>query len=199
MINDLVEQAERSQKIIRNLLEFARERDLTTHLYPVKDIIEETLQLVSNQLKLSKVKVARRFAPNLPPVSGDKQQLTQVFLNLILNAVDAMPTGGTLTIETTPARKGDYLQADFTDTGTGIPPHVQSHIFDPFFTMKSQGKGTGLGLSVSLEIIRKHGGDIRLCSRVDKGSTFSVLLPLAKIPAKISESHKAKSHYAMFP
>jgi len=187
MVNDLVEQAERSRKIIRNLLEFARERELTTHLYPVKDLIEETLQLVSNQLKLSKVKVARRFAPNLPPVSGDKQQLTQVFLNLILNAIDAMPKGGTLTIETTAARKGDYLQADFTDTGTGIPPHVQSHVFDPFFTTKSQGKGTGLGLSVSLEIIRKHGGDIRLCSKVDKGSTFSVLLPMAKIPANILE------------
>lgn len=185
MVNDLVEQAERSQRIIRNLLEFARERELTTHLYPVKDLIEETLQLVSNQLKLSKVKVARRLAPNLSPVSGDKQQLTQVFLNLILNAIDAMPGGGTLTIETTPADEKDYLKANFTDTGTGIPPHVQSHIFDPFFTTKSQGKGTGLGLSVSLEIVRKHGGDIRLCSQVDQGSTFSVLLPTTKIPANI--------------
>ncbi len=187
MVKDLVEQAERSRKIVRNLLEFARERELSTQLYPVKELIEETLQLVNNQLKLSKVKVARRFTENLPPVSGDKQLLTQVFLNLILNAVDAMPEGGTLTIATAGLDSGDCLKADFTDTGAGIPPHVQPHIFDPFFTTKSQGKGTGLGLSVSLEIVRKHGGDIRLCSQVGKGSTFSVILPVAKIPAIIPE------------
>jgi len=187
MVKDLVEQAERSRKIVRNLLEFARERELSTNLYPVKELIEETLQLVNNQLKLSKVKVVRRFTENLPPVSGDKQLLTQVFLNLILNAIDAMPEGGTLTVQTAPLNSGDCLTVDFADTGAGIPTHVQPHIFDPFFTTKSQGKGTGLGLSVSLEIIRKHGGDIRLSSQNNKGSTFSVILPTAKIPAIIPE------------
>ncbi|MBW1996321.1 MAG: HAMP domain-containing protein [Deltaproteobacteria bacterium] len=186
MIKDLVEQAERSQKIVRNLLEFARDREIVTNLYKVEDLLEETLQFASNQLKLSKVKVVRNFPPNLPPVSGDKQQLTQVFLNLILNAIDAMPDGGTITIETVIVKEGDYLRIDFTDTGTGIPAHVQSHIFDPFFTTKSQGKGTGLGLPVSLEIIRKHGGDIQVSSQIGKGSTFSVLLPVAKVPAEIS-------------
>jgi len=194
MVNDLVEQAERSQKIIRNLLEFARDRDIITHLYQLEDLIEETLQLVSNQLKLSKVRVVRKFAANLPPVSGDKQQLTQVFLNLVLNAIDAMPNGGTLCIETVIVKEGDYLRVDFTDTGAGIPAHVQPHIFDPFFTTKSQGRGTGLGLSVSLEIIRKHGGDIRVCSQVDKGSTFSVLLPMAKVPAKILKTSHNSHH-----
>lgn len=187
MIKDLVEQAERSQKIVRNLLEFARDREIVTNLYRVEDLLQETLQFASNQLKLSKVKVVRKFAPNLPPVSGDKQQLTQVFLNLILNAIDAMSEGGTITIETVLVKEGDYLRIDFTDTGTGIPAHVQSHIFDPFFTTKSQGKGTGLGLSVSLEIIRKHGGDIQVSSQVGKGSTFSVVLPVAKVPAEISD------------
>ncbi len=187
MINDLVEQAGRSQKIIRNLLEFAREREIDTNLFQLDHILEETLQLVSNQLKLSKVKIERRFAPNLGPVSGDKQQLIQVFLNLTLNAIDAMPDGGALLIETNTIREGGYLKVDFTDSGNGIPDHVKPHIFDPFFTTKSQGKGTGLGLSVSLGIIRKHGGDIRVESQMNEGSTFSVLLPMAKIPAGIIE------------
>jgi two-component system NtrC family sensor kinase len=152
-------------------------------LFQLDDILEESLQLVTNQLKLYKVKIKRRFASNLEPVSGDKQQLIQVFLNLALNAIDAMPDGGTLIIETATVKEGDYLKVDFTDSGMGIPDHVKPHIFDPFFTTKSQGKGTGLGLSVSLGIIRRHGGDIRVSSQMNKGSTFTVLLPVAKIPA----------------
>jgi signal transduction histidine kinase len=183
MIHDLVEQADRSQKIIRNLLEFAREREIDTHLFQLDEIIEESLQLVTNQLKLYKIKVERRFSPNLGPISGDKQQLAQVFLNLALNAIDAMPNGGSLTIETDTIREDSYLKVDFTDSGTGIADHIKPHIFDPFFTSKPQGKGTGLGLSVSLGIIRKHGGDILVDSRIDEGTTFSVLLPMAKIPS----------------
>jgi two-component system NtrC family sensor kinase len=183
MIKDLVDEADRSQKIIRNLLEFAREQEIDTQLLQLDDILEESLQLVANQLKLYKVKVERRFANNLGPISGDKQQLTQVFLNLALNAIDAMPDGGTLTIETDAIREGSFLKVDFTDSGTGIADHIKPHIFDPFFTSKPQGKGTGLGLSVSLGIIRKHGGDILMNSRIDEGTTFSVLLPMAKIPS----------------
>jgi len=188
MVTDLVEQAERSQKIVRNLLDFAREGEITTYLFQLKDILAETLQLVSNELKLSKVKVNQRFNPTLPPVSGDKQQLRQVFLNLVLNAIDAMPNGGTLTIETNATREGDYIRTDFTDTGIGIPGYVLPNIFDPFFTTKSRSKGTGLGLSVSLGIIQNHGGDIRVSSQENKGSTFSVLLPMAKVPAKILDA-----------
>ena len=187
MINDLVEQAERSQKIIRNLLEFARENEIDTSLLQLNDILEESLQLVTNQLKLCRVKIERRFASNLEPVSGDKQQLIQVFLNLALNAIDALPDGGTLTIETNTIKEGGYIKAAFTDSGIGIPDHVKPHIFDPFFTTKTQGKGTGLGLSVSLGIIRKHGGDIRVDSQMSKGTTFTVLLPTAQIPADIIE------------
>ncbi len=183
MINDLVEQAGRSQKIIKNLLEFAREREIDTSLYQIDEILEESLQLVTNQLKLYKVKIERRFASNLEPISGDKQQLVQVFLNLALNAIDAMPTGGTLIIETGAIREGGYLKIDFMDSGSGIPDHVKPHIFDPFFTTKPQGKGTGLGLSVSLGIVRRHEGDIRVSSQMNRGSTFTVLLPVAKIPA----------------
>jgi signal transduction histidine kinase len=187
MINDLVEQAGRSQKIIRNLLEFARETEINSDLLQLDDILEEALQLVTNQLKLSKVKIERRLASNIESISGDKQQLTQVFLNLALNAIDAMPDGGTLIIETNTSREGGYIKIAFSDNGLGIPDDVKPHIFDPFYTTKSQGKGTGLGLSVSLGIIRKHGGDIQVDSQINVGTTFTVLLPIAKKPAQALE------------
>jgi two-component system NtrC family sensor kinase len=181
MANDLVDQAQRSQKIVRNLLDFARESEMKTELFQVRDLIEEVLRLTTNQMKLSKVKPNRQFADNLPPIHGDKAQLNQVFLNIVLNAVDAMPQGGVLTVKT--GVNQEYLKVDVSDTGVGIPEHILNSIFDPFFTTKSTGKGTGLGLSVSLGIIRKHGGDIQVKSIPNEGTTFTVLLPTAKVPA----------------
>ncbi len=186
MAKDLVDQAQRSQKIIRNLLDFARESEMKTELLQVKDLIEEVLRLASNQIKLSKVKLIRKYAANLPAIHGDKPQLNQVFLNIVLNAMDAMPKGGVLTIST--GLNQEYLIVEVSDSGVGVPEHILSNIFDPFFTTKATGKGTGLGLSVSLGIVRKHGGDIRVKSRINEGTTFTVLLPTAKVPAKISTS-----------
>jgi two-component system NtrC family sensor kinase len=186
MVKDLLEQAERSRVIVRNLLDFARESEMATGLLKIEDVIEEILQLTSNQFKLSKVKVVRQFTSNLPPFHGDRQQIDQVFVNLVLNAIDAMPEGGTLTVTAKLADDRDYIRVDIADTGVGIPEHELSSIFDPFFTSKPTGKGTGLGLSVSLGIVQKHGGDIRVRSLPNKGTTFSVLLPTAKIPTKFS-------------
>jgi signal transduction histidine kinase len=191
MINDLVEQAERSRRIVRNLLDFARENEIHPSLVQPEALIQETLQLVGNQLKLSKVKVDFCIPENLPPVYGDKQQLRQVFLNLILNAIDAMSQGGTLSILLYKTDGDNDLKIDFKDTGCGIPEHVLPNIFDPFFTTKATSRGTGLGLSVSLGIARKHGGDIRVTSRVNEGSTFSILLPQAKVPASLPEERKS--------
>ncbi len=181
MAKDLVDQAQRSQKIVRNLLDFARESEMKTELFQVKDLIEEVLRLTTNQMKLAKVKLKRQFADNLPAIHGDKAQLNQVFLNIVLNAVDAMPKGGVLTIKT--GVNQEYLKIDVSDNGVGIPEHILNSVFDPFFTTKSTGKGTGLGLSVSLGIIRKHGGDIQVRSVLNEGTTFTVLLPTAKVPA----------------
>jgi two-component system NtrC family sensor kinase len=186
MVKDLLEQADRSRMIVRNLLDMARESEMKTDLLQVHDLIEEVLQLTSNQIKLSKVKVDRRFATNLPAFHGDRQQINQVFLNLVLNAIDAMPDGGVLTVTTGFAEERDYTKVEISDTGAGIPEHVLLNVFDPFFTTKPTGKGTGLGLSVSLGIIRKHGGDIRVRSKMNEGTTFTVLLPTAKVPARIS-------------
>lgn len=187
MVNDLVTESERAQRIVRNLLDFARES--TTQLQPLdpQRLVEETLRLAANQIKLTKVKVRGEMDSNLPSVYGDFQQLTQVFLNIVLNALDAMPEGGALTIGIRTSKARDQIEIDFTDTGIGMPDHVLANVFDPFFTTKSGAKGTGLGLSVSLGIIRQHGGDIVVKSEPGAGTTFTVQLPVAMVPAMITD------------
>jgi signal transduction histidine kinase len=188
MAHDLLNQAERSQKIVRNLLDFARESEISTELLQTNELIEATLQLAHNQIKLANVKITKSFASNLPPIHGDRQQLNQVFLNIVLNALDAMPRGGILDITTYLVPEGEFIGVNFADQGTGIPEHILPNIFDPFFSTKRGGRGTGLGLSVSLGIVRKHGGEIRVKSQINKGSTFTITLPVAKVPALIHAS-----------
>lgn len=189
MVDDLVSQAERSQKIVRNLLDFAREGEIEHELLEVGKIIQETLALTANQIKLRSVKAKVEIAPNLPLIYGDKQHLSQVFFNLILNALDAMHPGGQLEIGAKRADAPAFLEVCVTDTGTGIPEHAIGSVFDPFFTTKPTGKGTGLGLSVSLGIVKKHGGNIRVKSVVNEGTTFTVLLPISTIPVDMASMH----------
>jgi signal transduction histidine kinase len=190
MANDLLKQSERAQRIIRNLLDFAREGKIQASAHEVQDIIEDTLRLAANQIKLSTVKVKGEIAPNLPPIYADEQQLKQVFLNIVLNALDAMAEGGTLNICCDNTKDREHVCIEFTDTGVGIPEHKISDIFNPFFTTKPGAKGTGLGLAVSLGIINQHGGDIKVKSQVGKGTTFSVTLPVAKVPADIPDDDR---------
>ncbi len=180
MVNDLVEQAERSQKIVRNLLDFAREQEITTEKLDLGAILHRTGSLAANQIKLSGARLQIEIPDHLPSIHGDKQSLSQVFLNLLLNAVDAVGKGGLVTISAAAAREPGYVHVQVSDNGQGIPPHILPYIFDPFFTTKS--RGTGLGLSVSLGIVRQHGGDIKVESNSGRGSTFIVLLPAAMIP-----------------
>jgi signal transduction histidine kinase len=190
MANDLVTQSERAQKIVRNLLDFARESEIESEAHAVEKLIEDTLHLATNQIKLAKVKVKGDLAPNLPPVYGDRGQLEQVFLNIVLNTLDAMPKGGTLSISCNTTSDREQVSVEFTDTGVGIPEQRISDIFNPFFTTKPDAKGTGLGLSVSLGIIRQHGGDMKVRSTVGQGTTFSVFLPIAKVPADIPDDDR---------
>ncbi|MEW6443756.1 MAG: ATP-binding protein [bacterium] len=187
MIHDLAMQAERAGRIVRNLLDFARESEMQSALLDVSKLVDETLQLASNEIKLKKVRVRLGVPDNLPPIYGDHQHLSQVFLNLILNALDAMASGGLLEIDVAKGSDPGFLAVRVRDTGDGIPEHVLPYIFDPFFTTKHPGKGTGLGLSVSLGIIKKHGGDIRVASRVGEGTVFTVLLPITAIPAELTK------------
>ncbi|MFQ5657254.1 MAG: nitrogen regulation protein NR(II), partial [Candidatus Methylomirabilales bacterium] len=134
-------------------------------------------------LGLKNVIVTTRLAADLPPVLGDAHQLQQVFLNLIVNALDAMPDGGELTVETDPVepyvaqKNSRWVRVQIADTGYGVATDDQKRIFEPFFTTKDLGSGTGLGLAVCQKIIKAHGGTIELESQVGRGTTFTILLP----------------------
>ena len=185
MIGDVVNEAGRSKKIISNLLDFARESGSQLEPLDLVHLLKETINLASNQIKLSGIKIEFQTADNLPRVHGDSQQLEQVFLNLILNAIDASPKGSKIQVIIVPADDPHYLAVKIIDFGSGIPRHILGSIFDPFFTTKGKGKGTGLGLSVSQGIVGKHGGRIRVSSREGAGSSFTVTLPVTTIPAEI--------------
>ena len=185
MITDIIGEAERSRKIVRNLLDFARESKTRSEPLRLEDILQKSVRLVGNQVKIAKVHLNTNIPPNLPPIHSDGQLLTQVFVNIILNAVDALHEKGNVSISVDANRQEGFLCVDITDDGPGIPEHVLQRIFEPFFTTKPTGKGTGLGLSVSRGIIGKLGGHIRVKSEVSKGTTFTVMLPKTDIPFKV--------------
>lgn len=187
MVGDLMKEAERSEQIVRNLLDFVRESEIKTEHLDLSVLITETLKLAQNQVKIKGAKIVTDIPENLPDIYGDRQQLTQVFLNLILNAVDAVTKRGKLTIAASLSSSPGFITVTFADDGCGIPPHILPSIFDPFFTTKSTRKGTGLGLSVAKGIVEEHGGDITVQSEQGKGTTFSVHLPTAKIPAALKK------------
>lgn len=171
--------ARKGAEMVRQVLQFARGVDGRRVEIDVKELVDDVVR-IGNDTFLKLVQLSSDVARDLPPVSGDPTQLHQVLLNLAVNARDAMPDGGTITIT---ARSEDLLRADadvlieVTDTGTGMSPEVIDRIFEPFFTTKALGKGTGLGLSTSLAIVTSHGGTLRVRSTPGKGSTFTVRLP----------------------
>jgi two-component system NtrC family sensor kinase len=168
--------SQRCRVIILDMLKFARAHTEEFHDIHLSETVRQTLVFLEKQLARSNVKVAADLPENLPFIRGNGLQMQQVFTNLILNAAQAMPGGGTLKIRT--RRKGNVLEAEFVDHGTGIGPDHLHRIFEPFFTTKPVGEGTGLGLSVSYGIVKHHGGEIRVASEPGKGSTFTVILPL---------------------
>ena len=186
LVGDLVGESERARDIVRNLLDFARESDVELTPLEVEDVIGDTLQLAANQVRLAHVRVQGEVEENVPAVYGDRHQLTQVFLNLVLNALDAMPDGGTITITVEKSDDGNFVDIGFADTGGGIQEQHLHSIFDPFFSTKKHARGTGLGLSVSKGIIEQHGGDIRVDTELGRGTTFTVSLPVARVPAPLT-------------
>ncbi len=167
---------QRCRGIILDMLKFARQHTEEFKEVHLSEVVRQTLVFLEKQLGRAKVKVVSDLPEDLPFLKGNGLQLQQVFTNLILNAAQAMPGGGTLEIRI--RRNEGMLEAEFTDNGTGIEPEHLHRVFEPFFTTKPVGEGTGLGLSVSYGIIKHHGGDIRVSSELGKGSTFTVFLPL---------------------
>jgi len=178
-------QTERVSKIVKNLLNFARNpADSAFHRVNVIDSLKEILSLIDYKLKAMNIQLELALQP-VKPIWGQGERLQQVFINIILNAIDAMPKGGTLRIEA--FQNDGELVIKIADTGTGIKRQHLPHIFDPFFTTKGLGKGTGLGLSISYAIIKEHEGNITVESEVGKGSCFSITLPVHADPKKLAQ------------
>jgi two-component system NtrC family sensor kinase len=170
-------ETERCSSIVRNLLDFARERPLALKDTNVHGVLDEAVQLLANQIQIQGVTLERRLGP-VPLVDGDFGQLRQACVNVMMNACEAMPRGGRLFIETALVEGGRWVEIAFQDTGPGIPPDHLSRIFDPFFTTKE--KGTGLGLSVVYGIVERHGGKVELTTEVGKGTRVMLRLPPRK-------------------
>jgi signal transduction histidine kinase len=178
MIQDILVQSGRASDIVKNLLDFSRSEQPEFEEVSISNIIRDTLKLVQNQLTLSGIEVKRDLAPDLPYILGNVKTLQQVFLNLFINAIQAMKNGGILSIRGLVSEDRHWLKVEVTDTGAGIAPDDLPHIFEPFYTTKEVGRGTGLGLSVSFSIAQKHGGHIEVKSQVGQGSIFTVFLPV---------------------
>jgi two-component system NtrC family sensor kinase len=173
-LNMAQEEVERLSAIVVRTLDFYRPSKGRVTRTQVNDLVESVLALAGKKLQHGHVQVHRRLATNLPPLLAVADQLTQVLLNLVINAAEAMPQGGELTITT--ARVDNWIDVSFSDTGPGISAEEASKIFEPFYTTKATG--TGLGLAISYGIIERHGGRITVTSEPGHGATFTVQLPV---------------------
>jgi two-component system, NtrC family, sensor kinase len=177
-IERIVKQTFRASEIVNNLLNFSRTGAAEFIEVDLNSVLEETLTLVQHPFRTAQVKVVRNYTEQLPSVLGSITRLQQVFLNLFMNARDAMPTGGMLEVRT--GAQNGSVEVEVTDTGQGIPPEHLHRIFDPFFTTKATGRGTGLGLSVSYGIIKEHAGKVDVRSTPGKGTSFRLEFPVAR-------------------
>jgi PAS domain S-box-containing protein len=182
LLEKITRQTFRASEIVNNLLNFSRTSGTEFADVDVNKVITDTLALLEHQFKTAKIKVRSELAPAMSPIQGNPGRLQQVFLNLFLNAKDAMPGGGTLNVATT---NGELVSVRVSDTGSGIPAEHIQRIYDPFFTTKTapkegQSRGTGLGLSVTYGIIQEHAGKIRVESTPGAGTTFALDFPLTR-------------------
>lgn len=178
----IVRETQRCATIVKGLLEFSRESIPQTRRSSLNAVMDNTLALIGNQSFFHDVVIVKEYGEGLPDVLVDPNQMEQVFINMLLNASQAMSGKGTLTIATLRAPEPGWVAVQVRDTGSGIPEENLGRIFDPFFTTKS--KGTGLGLSVSYGIVQNHGGRIEVQSTLGEGTTFTILLPEAEAEAE---------------
>ncbi|HEY7496724.1 MAG TPA: ATP-binding protein [Candidatus Tectomicrobia bacterium] len=174
-------EVERMGNLVTNLLHFSRRSTQQISTFDVCEELEQTLELIQYHLRNHHITVVRQFTPGVSLVLADRQQLRQVFLNLLTNASDAMPRGGILTLrvaEVTTSTGETGIHIEVSDTGSGIAPEDLPQVMEPFFTTKAEGKGTGLGLPICRRIVQEHHGTLELTSVVDQGTTVHLVLPI---------------------
>jgi len=181
-LSRITKEIDRLNELLKTFFSFAKPQKLNLVYCHIKDIINEIIPFLIKEIADNGIHFIENYHPELPKIKVDKTQMHQAFLNLFLNAIQVMPNGGDLKIEVSPVasyslvgRKQNFIKISISDTGKGIPPNILHKIFDPFFTTKP--KGIGLGLSITYQIIKKHGGTIKVESELGKGTSFVINLP----------------------
>jgi signal transduction histidine kinase len=167
----------RMRNLIANLPQFGRGSQSKKSILDVRKEIERTIDLIHYDPRKHHIVVVREFASNVPPVCADRQQLQQLFLNLFINAKDAMPQGGRLTVRVETSLALKQIIIEVADTGVGIPHEILPRVLEPFFTTKPEGKGAGLGLAICRRIVQEHHGTLNITSEVGTGTTVRIMLP----------------------
>jgi len=170
----------RCGEIVKNLLAFSRQPKITVEASSIEELIEKTLALISHDLEMKNIQLVKEIEPDLPKIKCSSRHIQQALLNLLSNASEAMPEGGTLTVTAKRSKSDGFVEAVISDTGCGISEEDLKNIFEPFFTTKEEGRGVGLGLSVVHGIITRHNGSIEIESKPDEGSAFKVRLPTVR-------------------
>lgn len=176
-IEQCIQGTRRISSTIRGLINYARPGPLVLGKIQLGRLVDETLNFLRHQPMFRRLRLEMRIAPELPAITADANQLSQILMNLLLNAAQATPEGGSITISAQKIKFAEALELTVTDTGAGIPADILPHVFEPFFTTK-RGQGTGLGLSISHAYVRSHGGDIRVDSLPGHGTTVRITLPI---------------------
>ena len=176
-IEQCIEGAKRISQTIRGLLNYTRPDPLLLTRISLSRLVDDTFGFLAHQPLFRGIKLEKKIPADLPAISADANQLSQILMNLLLNAAQASPDGGTITVSAATTADGDSVEIKVSDTGKGIPADVLPHVFGPFFTTK-RGKGTGLGLSISQAYVRSHGGDIHIDSAANTGTNVHIWLPI---------------------
>jgi two-component system NtrC family sensor kinase len=190
-LNRILQDAKRCKDTVKELLEFARQTNHLVQPHDINQAISRTMFLLENQTLFQNIEIEKNLADGLPFVPADIQKLNHLFMNIILNAAQAMEGNGKLTLKTDLCPKKDSICIKISDTGPGIPEDILAQIFDPFFTTKEEGNGTGLGLSIVYGIVEDHCGEITAESKPGEGTTFMIKLPLANKGHKGGKSGKS--------
>jgi len=191
MLEIIESESRRCGEIVKNLLSFARTKPLAQEFVDLNTIIERCIKLVQHKLTLVNIETHLDLQEDLPYIRSDGNQITQVVLTLVMNAVEAMPRGGALSLKTRVEKDGSGVQIEVRDNGTGMPPEVLANVFEPFFTTKEGGHSLGLGLAISHTIVERHRGDIAVESQPGQGTKFTIRLPLASPPVDAAAGNAA--------